>query len=175
MNILSSLNYFISNNMKLKKTKITKKDTLDISTGEIVQTEIEESKEFSTRGKVENFFMTFLAGMDAIENISTLTERKVLDALNRYADYNTGIVQINKAVRKKISERSNLKDQTVKNSLGALAKKGFIKINDGECVINHKYFWRGELGVRQKHLSDGGVFSVTINFESDEEKTNGKK
>lgn len=161
--------------MRIKNTKETTKKTVDSETGEIILTEIEESKEFSTRVKSENFFMTFLAGMDAIENISTLTERKVLDALNRYADYNTGIVQINKAVRKKICDRANLKDQTVKNSLGALARKGFIKISDGECVINHKYFWRGELGVRNKHLSDGGVFSVTINFESDEEKTKEKK
>jgi hypothetical protein len=157
--------------MRLKKTKLTKKDILDTETGEVVQTEIEESKEFSTRVKSENFFMTFLAGMDAIEGISTLTERKVLDALNRFADYNTGIVQINKAVKEKIVIRAGLKYQTVCNSLTELAKKGFIKIHGGECVINHKYFWRGELGVRQKHLSDGGAFSVIINFEREEYKT----
>lgn len=154
--------------MKLKKTKLTTKETLDRSTGEVIQTEIEDTKEFSTRVKSENFFMTFLAGMDAIENISTLTERKVLDALNRYADFNTGIVQLNKAVRDKIMDKTRLKYQTVNNSLSSLSKKDFIKISDGECVINHKYFWRGELGIRQKHLNDGGAFSVIINFESEE-------
>lgn len=155
--------------MKLKSTKIINKKRLDLETGELIETELEDTKEFTTRVKSEYFFMTFLAGMDAIENISTLTERKVLDSLNRYADFNTGIVQITKSVRDKIMQRANLKYQTVNNSLSSLNKKGFIKLTDGECVINHKYFWRGELGVRQKHLADGGAFSVIINFEGDEQ------
>lgn len=161
--------------MRLRRTKFTEKEFLDKETGEVIRTEMEETKEFSAKVSADNFFMTFLAGMDAIENISTLTERKVLDALNRYADYNTGVVQLNKAVRDRIIDRTKLKYQTVNNSLSSLQKKGFIKINGGECVINKKYFWRGELSVRQKHLTDGGALSVIINFESDEINTKKRK
>jgi len=149
--------------MKLKNTqeKIVKRT--DPDTGEITEEIQSTSKTFNTKVKAEEFFIVFLESIGHLIGIKSGVDRAVLDALCAVAEFDTGVVHLTSKMREKICELTELKYQTVANSLSFLRKNKFIIMDKGECKINPEYFWKGSLEERSKILREG-CLELRINF-----------
>lgn len=154
----SLLNYTYLCGMKLKSTTERVEETVDPSTGEIINHVVTTSKTFTAKLTSEQFYLTFINAVDLVLDNFTKTDRRVLDKLCKLSEYDTGMVMLPAFRKKEICDDLNIKRQSLYNSLQSLKNKSAITMMDGMVKINPLYFWKGTLKTRASLLENNEVF-----------------
>ena len=126
-------------------------ETTDHRTGEILTVK----KTFAVKSKkTEDFFFTFLSGLNAIIPLSRASDIKILTQLCVRAEFNTGKVKLASSDRKDILKLLAIKPQAFTNSLSRLKEAKLLTGDRGEYEINPQYFWKGTTDERAKLLKN---------------------
>lgn len=144
------------------RRKVYEETHLDKSTGEVTIVQKAYSVKSSTP---EEFFLTFLSGVNAIQKLTRPSDLKVLSILCSRAEYNTGQVSITSTDRKEIMEQLGINSpQSFTNSIARLKKEKLVSGERGSFIVNPEYFWKGTTNERNKVLKDK-TFDLFINFK----------
>ena len=144
--------------MKLKNITEETHQVVDPETGEISTRTVTTSKTFSAKVSEEKFYITYISALDSLLNLFSTTDRAVLDVLNTWSEFDSGIVFLPTERRNQLAEKVGIKPQTLSNSLQGLKKKGIIALKRGMVTINPNFFWKGDLKVRNSLLKNQEVF-----------------
>lgn len=129
-------------------------ESVDVETGEVKTVR----KTFSVKSKnTEDFYLTFLSGMNALCNLTRPSDIKVLTVLCTMAEYNTGKVKITSADRKFVSSKLSISNQAISNSLIRLKEAGLLEGQRGTYIVNPQYFWKGTTDERQRLLKKRSI------------------
>lgn len=139
--------------MKLRNEQ--RVETVNPETGEL-QTII-TAKEYSTRVKTDEFYMTFIDYVSPMFKLKSENARKLLVWLCCHAEWNTGEVNLTAADRVIISEELNICNNTITNNLQQLKKLNLISGEKGKFIINPQIFWKGDTKTRGQLLKDGEI------------------
>lgn len=124
-------------------------ETVNTTTGEITSIQ----KTFSIKADTtEQFYITFLTGLNAIDTLSRPSDIKTLGHLCARAEYNTGVVRISGGIRRELEARLGISTQSLSNSLGRLKIAGLISGKGGDFEINPHCFWKGTTDERNRLL-----------------------
>ena len=140
--------------MRLKKVhkKTTINNYVDKETGELLTTDVDIKHDKIVVNDAERFAMIFSNIIGVIDGLNG-TAIKVLIFCSQNCVVNTCIINLGKAYRESICKAFDLKDQTVKNAISDLVRKGIlIYESTATYKVNPKYFWRGDMGERRKAL-----------------------
>jgi len=140
-------------------------ETIDKNTGEVSVIK----KTFSVKtNNTEEFYITFLSGINALCGLSRNSDIKVLAMLCSIAEYNTGRVKVTSKTRKDIMDKLSMKSsQAFSNSINRLKKGSLINGERGEYEINPEYFWKGTTDERNKLLKEKKI-DLLIKFRSND-------
>lgn len=122
-----------------KKTysRITEKNITDTTTGEVLK--IESEKTFTRQVDCDKFYKVFYDNIDQVSSLKSVISRNVLDYLSTNAGFNTGLLYLNKDVRKSICEKYNIKLSQLSRALADLRATGLIS-GDQTILINPDIF-----------------------------------
>ena len=124
---------------------------VDTTTGEVVSI----SKTFTVKSNnTEEFFITFLSGLNAICELSRPSDIKVLALMCAKAEFNTGSVRLSAGDRKEIMDKLGCSAQAFSNSLSGLKKASLVSGGRGDYEINPHCFWKGTTDERNRLLRD---------------------
>lgn len=149
----------------MKRHRVTKiEEHTDLRTGELITIQ----KTFTVKAATsEDFYMTFLSGLNAICELSRPSDIKVLAILCSRAEYNTGIVKLSSAARKGIMQRLECSTSAFSNSLNRLKHSGLITGERGDFEINPHCFWKGTTDERRKLLESKSA-DLLVKYRGDE-------
>jgi hypothetical protein len=129
--------------------------------------EVEHSiKTFNVKVTSESFYMTFIDYISPVYGIRNPTDRKVLDALNTMAEFNTGVVRLTPRDRQELCDSLGIALQTFTNSIKSLKALSLITGERGHYEINPKIFWKGTTDARAKLLKEQGL-EISIKFRAE--------
>ena len=139
-------------------------ETIDRTTGEIITVQ----KTFSIKsGSVEEFYITFLGGLNAICALSRPSDIKTLALMCAKAEFNTGIVRLSSGIRSEMCEKlGGISQQGFSNSIGRLKAAGLISGKGGDYEINPHCFWKGTTDERNKLLKNRKM-DILLKFKMD--------
>jgi len=129
----------------LKKQSLTFYDEIntyiDNSTGEVVST---TKKTVSRRENTPEFTMLFIQGLSLLtkSNLSP-AQAKVLFELLKYTVSNSNMLLINKSIKDRIAEYSDLAFRTVEQAIQQLIKKEIVIKKESMFILNPVIFGRG--------------------------------
>lgn len=124
-------------------------ENIDTRTGEVKTVR----KTFSVRSKnTEDFYLTFLSGLNAICDLSRPSDIKILTVLCAMAEYNTGKVKLTSHDRKKIIKKLSISAQAFSNSINRLKEASLLEGERGEYKVNPQHFWKGTTDERHRLL-----------------------
>jgi hypothetical protein len=147
-----------------KLTRIT--ETVNTGTGEV--TTIEKTFTVSSKNS-EEFYITFLSGMNAVCELARPSDIKVLSILCTKAVFNTGRVALTPKDRKEIIDKLGIKPQSFSNSINRLKTAGLLSGDRGEYIINPQHFWKGTTDERNKLLREKRI-DLLFKYKIDETK-----
>lgn len=124
---------------------------VDKDTGEVLVTE--SSKVYKEKIKEDSFYMTFIDFIAPYYKLQTESARKLLTWMCEHAEFNTGVVLLPANVRKEISSKLGVTNNTITNGLKTLKTLGLISGERGEFTINPQIFWKGDLKARRELLA----------------------
>lgn len=133
---------------------------VDKETGEILK--IDQTKTFTTKVKVDKFYMTFIEYVAPFYKLKTQSAKDVLIWMCQNAEFNTGKIVFAPAIRKQMCEELNITTNTISNSLKKLLDLKLISGEQGVYQINPQIFWRGDLKTREELLN---VESIKVSFD----------
>lgn len=126
-------------------------ESYDPATGEVKIL----SKTFSVKSKsTEEFYISFLSGLNAICNLTRSGDIKLLALLCVRAEFNTGVVKLSSNDRKELMEKLDCATNVISNSIGRLKKAGLLSGDRGDYEINPHCFWKGTTDERNRLLKD---------------------
>ncbi len=134
---------------------------VDAETGELKS--IETSKVFKTAVTEDSFYMVFTKFIAPFYELNSVKAQQLLIWMCENAEFNTGIVKITPADRKRIEKEFNFGKNMIANSLRLLKQKGLVTGELGEFKINPQIFWKGDLKIRHQIL-EKGEFNIQINI-----------
>jgi len=134
---------------------------VDKETGEILVTE--SSKVYKEKIKEDSFYMTFIDFIAPYYKLSAESSRKLLTWMCEHAEFNTGTVLLPANVRKEISNKLGVTNNTITNGLKTLKTLGLISGEKGKFVINPQIFWKGDLKARRE-LLDENEFKIKFSI-----------
>lgn len=138
-------------------------ETINTKTGEITSIR----KSFSIKSKnTEEFYFTFLAGLNAICELTRPSDIKVLSCLCARAEFNTGLVSLSSTTRKEITTKLKISSQSLSNSLGRLKEKSLLTGDKGDFIISPQHFWKGTTDERARLLTERKI-GIIVNYEFD--------
>ena len=132
----------------------------DIDTGEIKKW----TKKFTTRSKIENFYITYIDNLSGYMRLTANTDKSVLAYLCCSAEYDTGRVFLSPNERRYACDEIGICLQQFTNSLSKLKKLHLITGGNGFYMINPAIFWKGNSRTRESLLRDNKL-AVEFNFE----------
>lgn len=108
------------------------------------------------------FYLTFIRYVGWMYDIRGNVALNVMAKLMEFAEFNTGIVNLSPAMRRKIKDEVGIGAPALTRALALLTEKGAIKQasytdkktgeikkSRGEYMINPQMFWKGELSKRK--------------------------
>lgn len=149
--------------MGKKIVQSTESHLVDHETGEILVTQ--SSKIYKEKIKEDSFYMTFIDFIAPYYKLQTESARKLLTWMCEHAEFNTGTVLLPANIRKEISNKLGVTNNTITNGLKILKTLGLISGERGEFTINPQIFWKGDLKARRELLSKN---EFKIKFSIDE-------
>lgn len=133
----------------------------DPETGELHL--LETSKTFRTRVEPDRFFSIYIERLASLYGIKQLSDIKVMIALCELAQYDTGVIHLNKNVRRTIQTKTKVSPTNLSKNIKRLAELDLLKYEDGTVTINPRIFWKGSMKVRRDLLKVGGLsFKVEL-------------
>ena len=148
-----------------KYSRVVERNITDLTTGEVVKVETE--KVFTRQIDCDKFYKVFYDNIDYISSLKSVISRNVLDYLSSNAGFNTGVLYINKDVRKDICDKYGIKLSQLSRSLADLRANGLIT-GDQTIIINPDIFWKGDEAARRSFKSMN--MTVTFTIEPNREK-----
>ena len=148
-----------------KYSRVVERNITDLTTGEVVKVETE--KVFTRQIDCDKFYKVFYDNIDYISSLKSVISRNVLDYLSSNAGFNTGVLYINKDVRKDICDKYGIKLSQLSRSLADLRANGLIT-GDQTIIINPDIFWKGDEAARRSFKSMN--MTVTFTMEPNLEK-----
>lgn len=107
------------------------------------------------------FYITFLNCVGWMYNIRGNVALNVMASLMEQAEFNTGIVSLSPASRRRIKESVGISDSALSRALNVLVERkaiaktqypdketGELRESKGEYIINPEMFWKGDLKKR---------------------------
>lgn len=147
-------------------TNTTIKQVVDRDTGELH--EIETSKTYRTKVETDRFFSVYISKLASFYGITALSDVKVMIAFCEMAEYDTGVLNLNKAIRVKIQDKTGVDYSNLSKNIKRLSNLGLIHHESGTVTINPEIFWKGSMKVRRELLNIGGLqFKVELYSEDD--------
>lgn len=117
-------------------SKVETIKTVDYTTGELIETQIETSKTFTKKIDKDKFFMTFVDFISPLYQLKSDTAKSVLSIMCCMAEYNTGKVTLSTAKRNDICNELKISPNTLTNCLKNLKDLKIIEGEKGEFEIN---------------------------------------
>lgn len=149
-----------------KKTynRVSEKTITDVTTGEVMT--IETEKIFTRQVDCDKFYKVFYDNIDQVSSLKSVISRNVLDYLSTNAGFNTGIIYLNKDVRKSICDKYNIKLSQLSRALADLKLTGLIS-GEQTILINPDIFWKGDEAARKsfKNMIMEVTFTIKPNLE----------
>ena len=149
-----------------KYSRVVERNITDLTTGEVVKVETE--KVFTRQIDCDKFYKVFYDNIDYISSLTSVISRNVLDYLSSNAGFNTGVLYINKDVRKDICDKYGIKLSQLSRSLADLRANGLIT-GDQTIIINPDIFWKGDEAARRsfKSMNMTVTFTIEPNLEKE--------
>jgi len=149
-----------------KYSRVVERNITDLITGEVVKVETE--KVFTRQIDCDKFYKVFYDNIDYISSLKSVISRNVLDYLSSNAGFNTGVLYINKDVRKDICDKYGIKLSQLSRSLADLRANGLIT-GDQTIIINPDIFWKGDEAARRsfKSMNMTVTFTIEPNLEKE--------
>lgn len=154
----------------IKKVKVDNKpkfvsnvvrQVVDHETGELLDQTVE--KHFVTKVDTDSFFMVFIENLAPFFGLKQAGDVRLIIAMCKVADFNTGVVKMTKKTRMQLCEDANISVSNMNKNLKRLVECGLISEEDGEYTINPNIFWKGSTTTRTEVLkSDGLVFQIKL-------------
>lgn len=138
-----------------KYNQIIQTQTVDMSTGEIV--EYETQKTFTHKIESESFYMTFVNYVAPIFKLKSDTAKNVLIWMCNHAEYNTGKVSLTTKQRILACSDLEISSNSLTNNLKKLKDLNLISGEKGDFIINPQIFWKGDTSTRDKLLRDNNI------------------
>lgn len=138
-----------------KYQQVTQTQTVDLSTGEIVQ--YDTTKTYTRKIESESFYMTFIDYIAPLYNLKSDAAKNVLNWMCCHAEYNTGKVQLTTNQRDIACEELGMKSNSLSNHLKKLKDLKLIEGERGDFIINPQIFWKGDTATRDKMLRDNEI------------------
>ena len=134
----------------LKTSHTNTREQVDMSTGEIVNQEINNVKYLANTQ--EEFFIIYAAAIGIVEKGMSEAETKLYAHLLR--NYNIGAeIGISKQLRVNLGKRLELNERTILNTLGMLVNKKLLyTTSKGIYKINPRYAYKGSTINRNRDL-----------------------
>lgn len=151
----------------MPKAKVIKSKTtsiVDTETGEVHMVETE--KLVSVKTETEEFFQIYCRLIASVYELKYADDIKILIKFCEIAQFNTGVVLLPAALRKKVCEEIGILTSNMSKSIKRLKDKELLTGDRGEYKINPAIFWKGEQKVRAQILKDNGL-ALTLNFKSE--------
>ena len=149
-----------------KYSRVVERNITDLTTGEVVKVETE--KVFTRQIDCDKLYKVFYDNIDYISSLKSVISRNVLDYLSSNAGFNTGVLYINKDVRKDICDKYGIKLSQLSRSLADLRANGLIT-GDQTIIINPDIFWKGDEAARRsfKSMNMTVTFTIEPNLEKE--------
>ena len=149
-----------------KYSRVVERNITDLTTGEVVKVETE--KVFTRQIDCDKFYKVFYDNIDYVSSLKSIISRNVLDYLSSNAGFNTGVLYINKDVRKDICDKYGIKLSQLSRSLADLRANGLIT-GDQTIIINPDIFWKGDEAARRsfKSMNMTVTFTIEPNLEKE--------
>lgn len=139
-------------------------ETIDTNSGEVTTIR----KTFAVKSKnTEEFFITFLSGLNAICEMSRPSDIKLLAILCSKAEFNTGRVRVTSDDRREILTKLNIATQAFTNSINRLKEQHLISGGRGDYIISPQHFWKGTTDERNKLIKDRRI-DILLKYKTDE-------
>ena len=137
---------------------VQEKTIVDQFTGEILSA---EKTIIRTVRNTDEFIQVYLNDMKGLMDINSCSEFKVLMWMWKMSDFLDekqfgNAIGISGLLFNRLKKECNIKDQTVRNTISSLAKKGLLIKDDnirGTYYLNPKFFFKGALSDRTKCLT----------------------
>lgn len=139
------------------------REYVDMETGEVKS--IEMSKRFSYKIQEDDFFMIFYKYVQANLELKSFLAFKMLIALGKRADWETGKVVVSTAERELIMSEIHGCSKNFSRIMGELVRSGAVAGSRGNYFINPKYFWKGSLKKRRELIDKGYEFYAEFGFK----------
>lgn len=134
----------------------TKTSTVINEDGEVLSTKHDRTFK-SVRDSEPSYIKFYLQDTERYDLLKRGTE-KLLKELFKYISYNDNRIYLNSTIRKNISEKLNIKEQTLSNGLNELKKHQLlIHLDKSVYMANTLYFAKGEWAKLKKHRKNIGV------------------
>ena len=138
-------------------------EDINTSTGEVKTIR----RTFSVKSKnTEEFFLTFLSGLNAICELTRPSDIKILAQLCVRAQFNTGKVNLTSQDRKDIVEKLKISPQSFSNSINRLKVGGLLSGDRGSYEINPQHFWKGTTDERRNLLTKKSA-DILLKYRTD--------
>lgn len=119
--------------------------------GELLDSSIDIKAQKIYVGK-ETFALIFSEIIKILSGLGSI-EKDILIWCSQNCLIDTNVINLGVGYREFICKEFGLKDQSVKNAISNLVKKGILLRKGGGVYIVHpKYFWRGDMGKRKQYI-----------------------
>ena len=147
---------FDQNKTTSKTVSQTQTVTVINTDGEILSTEHDRTFK-SVRDSEPSYIKFYLQDTERFDLLKRGTE-KLLKELFKYISYNDNRIYLNSTIRKTISDKLNIKEQTLSNGLNELkTQQLLIHLDKNVYMANTLYFGKGEWAKLKKHRKNIGI------------------
>ena len=125
---------------------------VDPETGEILATEkdVKHHKIFTTNK--ESFAIMFSSVIGMVDGLDRMSVRLIIWC-SQNCLINSNLINLGKPYREAIRKEFQVSDQTIKNAIYTLKQRRvLISVGGGTYKVHPRYFWRGDMGNRNKAL-----------------------
>tara|TARA_R110000868_G_C10810997_1_gene757844 strand:- start:247 stop:771 length:525 start_codon:yes stop_codon:yes gene_type:complete len=157
--------------MSYKIKKSTRETTVNNyinEDGEILDTVTDVKRQTILVPDKDSFAMAFSSVIGLMAGLDKMSINLIMWC-SQNCVINQNIINLGKAYRSAICKEFKVSDQTIKNSIGVLSKKGIlISIGTATYKVHPKYFWRGDMGERNRSLQY--ILTIEYNAKVDSDK-----
>lgn len=128
------------------------KEYVDPETGEILSYESE--KTFTQKIDKDKFYITYIDFIAPFFQLKSAKAKDLLIWMCNNAEFNTGRVLLNPAIRDQIAKDLDTTSGSITNHLKALKDLNLISGERGSFTINPKIFWKGDEKARKAFMNE---------------------
>ena len=139
-------------NMAKNFNQVIVKEYVDPETGEILSYESE--KTFTQKIEKDKFYITYIDFIAPFFQLKSAKAKDLLIWMCNNAEFNTGRVLLNPAIRDQIAKELDTTPGSITNHLKSLKDLNLISGERGSFTINPKIFWKGDEKARKAFMNE---------------------